>query len=69
MGVHNTNFYEVEGQDKVNPVGGLEMDDAAYATIQVCLLIYYSQSLILIFSSYSYSVKDLMARTHYLMKV
>lgn len=35
FGVHNTNFYEVEGQARINPVEGLEMDSVTYAEVQV----------------------------------
>lgn len=29
-GVHNTNFYEVEGQTRTNPAAGIELGDTAY---------------------------------------
>ena len=36
-GVHNTNFYEFEGQTRVNPAAaGMELDEADYdAVLQV----------------------------------
>ena len=34
-GVHNTNFYEVEGQVRTNPAAGIELEDAAYDVVQV----------------------------------
>jgi hypothetical protein len=34
VGVHNTNFYEVEGQTKTNPAAtGLELDEADYTSV------------------------------------
>ncbi len=37
VGVQNTNFYEVEGQSRGNPLAdhGHELDETAYDTIQV----------------------------------
>ena len=34
MGVHNTNFYEVDGESKTNPAAaGLELNDADYSGV------------------------------------
>ena len=30
VGVHNTNFYEMEGQVKVNPIGGMELENPTF---------------------------------------
>ena len=49
--VETTNFYQMEGDSKINPVAELEMDEPAYDVIPVCKTLSLLQFVIIIFSS------------------
>ena len=49
--VETTNFYQVEGDSKINPVAEMEMDEPAYDVIPVCKTLSLLQFVIIIFSS------------------